>query len=610
MSAKSTVYMIRLGLPVVAVVLYFAVSSQSKPANLRPYSVQMHVHGSMSEGSGSMRASNIQARKIGLDVLWWSDHDWRMAYHTYADGYDFEADGLAQTVPVPYAPGTDMKQVEGRETKMDVELSPARDNGEVTDSVARISAERASLGKKSFEVAAAAPAGTSTFQNFFYTIDASRRRMKRSLASRVRVDISIYPEFEPDKERMAGLCVTLSQQPPDMQVGSLYYVLTGLSDSELKKLETPHTRFVRLDFKPNQWNKYTLDLTADATRLGLGGEDNSLGFASFGVMTKGRRARAFFDNYRIIHQIKSEALRAEARRMAAELQKEFGVINYIGQELSYQAHLNPLGEHVPMIDYVKHPLGLDPAETVDFVHRNGGIVSLNHIFGTSKPPKGVNPKDPESVRKYEDKRIGELVPTHCYGADIFEVGYPVRVLKMTSFLRVWDTLSNSGTYVVANGVSDTHTSTGGWLSGNNFVSWVWAQSPSMADLIDGFRRGAVYFGDPAKFKGRVMLVTGDGHGMGQVVITQKPKHSVRISMEGLPAGARVRTVTAGKYGREFTAAGGKFEQTVDVDTAARTFFRVEAYLADGHPLVFSNPIYFLPSEPAEKISPFKKAVCR
>ena len=101
---------IRLALPVGMAALYFAARMSSAPENLHPYSVQMHLHGSMSEGSGSMRGANVQAKKIGLDVLWWTDHDWRMAYHTYADGYDFEADGLSADRPVPYPPGTDLNR--------------------------------------------------------------------------------------------------------------------------------------------------------------------------------------------------------------------------------------------------------------------------------------------------------------------------------------------------------------------------------------------------------------------------------------------------------------------------------------------------------------------
>ena len=87
---------------------WFAQRSASAPENLKAVSVQMHLHGSMSEGTGSMRGANVQAKKLNLDVLWWTDHDWRIAYHTYADGYDFEADDLSDRPlrAVPAGPRT------------------------------------------------------------------------------------------------------------------------------------------------------------------------------------------------------------------------------------------------------------------------------------------------------------------------------------------------------------------------------------------------------------------------------------------------------------------------------------------------------------------------
>ena len=331
--------------------------------------------------------------------------------------------------------------------------------------------------------------------------------------------------------------------------------------------------------------------------------------ASFGVLSRGTRVRAFFDSYRIVHQIRSEPLRDEARRMAKALEKEFGTTNYISQELSYQAHLNPFGEHVPMIDYVRHPAGLTPLETVQFVHANGGVLSINHIFGTSRAPKGVDVDDPASARAYEDKRYKNLLSEKAYGADILEVGYPSRVLPMTSFLRVWDELSKEGVYIAADGVSDTHTSNGGWFNGNNFVTWIWAQSKSIPDLVDGLHRGAMYFGNPVEYKGELRLTTDDGHQMGQIVVTQKAEHNIRIAISKLPAGARIRTVMNGVYGEAFTASGPAFEKTVKVASAARNFFRVEAYTADNRPLVFSNCIYFRPDDSGE-IDRFKKTLCK
>ncbi|MCL4402633.1 MAG: hypothetical protein M1436_08235 [Acidobacteria bacterium] len=533
-------------------------------AGLRPYSVQVHLHGSMSEGPGSMRGGNEQARKLGLDVLWWSDHDWRVSYHTFASGYDFES----TRVPLAGAPG-----------QMTITLAPHKGNGKVADTVARLSAEKAVQGRQSFEIGAAG-AQPGAFQAFFYELGATRMRMKRALASRVEVEFAVYPEIEADKRTMAGVRFDLSQQPPAFERGAIIYVLTGLSQAELDKLSTPSLKYVRLDFKLHQWNRYRVNLTKDARRLGLGGEDNSMGAVSFGVLSTGQRARAFFDDFRIHHALAGEALRQEARRITAALEKEYGVTNYMGQEFSYLAHLNPLGD-VPMIDHSQHPNGLTAAEAVAFAHHYGGIISLNHYFGG----RG------DALRK----RIGELKAAHAFGADLLECNPG----QLENFLAAWDELSAAGIYLTGDGVSDSHTSTAGWFEGRNFVSWVWARSKSQADLVDGFRRGEVYFGDPAAFHGEVSLSTADGHRMGEVIATAKPSHTVRVRITGLPAGARVRAMVAGAPRAE-TTAQGDFQTEVTLNTAARTFLRVEARTAAGKPLVFSNPIFFVPAAEAAK----------
>ena len=47
------------------------------------YSMAMHVHSSFSEQSGSMDAQLFQASTNTIDVLWWTDHDFRMSGRGY-----------------------------------------------------------------------------------------------------------------------------------------------------------------------------------------------------------------------------------------------------------------------------------------------------------------------------------------------------------------------------------------------------------------------------------------------------------------------------------------------------------------------------------------------
>jgi hypothetical protein len=48
---------------------------------------------------------------------------------------------------------------------------------------------------------------------------------------------------------------------------------------------------------------------------------------------------------------------------------------------------------------------------------------------------------------------------------------------------------------------------------------------------------------------------------------------------------------------------------VRVVTSTPAFVRVEAFTADGRPLVFSNPIYFR-TDSSAPVSEFKRVVCR
>lgn len=43
----------------------------------------MHIHGSFSEGMASYGAHLRQPRRTGVNVIWWTDHDFRVAAHGY-----------------------------------------------------------------------------------------------------------------------------------------------------------------------------------------------------------------------------------------------------------------------------------------------------------------------------------------------------------------------------------------------------------------------------------------------------------------------------------------------------------------------------------------------
>jgi hypothetical protein len=55
-----------------------------------PVTMAMHLHGSFSEGTASMDAHLQQAQRLGVDVLWWTDHDFRVAALGYRQAVRFD----------------------------------------------------------------------------------------------------------------------------------------------------------------------------------------------------------------------------------------------------------------------------------------------------------------------------------------------------------------------------------------------------------------------------------------------------------------------------------------------------------------------------------------
>ena len=73
-----------LGVPLLAGCTAPARPSAGPPTGTGdPVSVAMHLHSSFSEGTASMAAHLDQARRLGVDVLFWTDHDFRVSAQGY-----------------------------------------------------------------------------------------------------------------------------------------------------------------------------------------------------------------------------------------------------------------------------------------------------------------------------------------------------------------------------------------------------------------------------------------------------------------------------------------------------------------------------------------------
>lgn len=591
-----------------------------EPEPVRPgvYGVQLHVHGSMSEGPASMRAHAAAAERLGgaVDVIWWTDHDWRIAGHTYVTGFDFEQ-GLSEFEAAPTA--LKLSQFDGREPLPGWargEVRPGDDAGGTDSfrkgfSVRRMPAPDARLtlqaserearsGRRSLHLALdAPPTGRDALVLGF---ESDRRRHIASLASGVVLRLSILPVVVTGDVRFS-LRIALSQPLPGER-NAMEFLLTPAAaaappgEATLEWREPagegdPRTRVATIPVptEPGVWNDWQLDLTGLATRHGLGGIDNSLVDLSLVVeVADGGRFEAYVDALGIDRAVLGEPLLAKEREMARDLTTGT-LTHHVGQEISYAAHLNAFGMAVPLADAERHPHGLSPTEAVEWAHAHGGLVSLNHSFGTEYTM--ISHRFPRS-RAALDASIERLIEQRAFGVDLLEVGYRSRGHGLAAFLELWDGLSRAGIPLVGIGVSDSHDADVGWSEGpNNFITWIHADSVAEPDLLAGLRAGRAFFGDPTLFDGVLDLVSEAGARMGDVVAVDVGPQVVEVRADGLRAGQSVRVIQDGEVLAVHAAGQTTLRARHTLGVTRPTFVRIEV-VADGEPVALSNPIHFIP----------------
>ena len=164
----------------------------------QPYSVAMHMHGSFSEGMGSMEWHAAQAAALGLDVLWWTDHDWRVAEWQHTRRFDFEAavwDAALQRITEP----DDAYPFQDR--WWDVGSSPT---ASVVDTLA-------SEGSRCMRLAYQDAFNWPSFRVAFLKQVSERFHNMYQLGARVRLHFAVFPEsFDPQDAKFV-LEVRLSE---------------------------------------------------------------------------------------------------------------------------------------------------------------------------------------------------------------------------------------------------------------------------------------------------------------------------------------------------------------------------------------------------------------
>ncbi|MFM8410049.1 MAG: hypothetical protein ACKOCT_07205 [Alphaproteobacteria bacterium] len=598
-----------------------APASVAERAPERPWSVQLHVHGSYSEGVGSIDSHSWEATDVGADAIWWSDHDFRVDSYRHPATFGFEdwTEPLDRNEPwkeIDWLPRgrADDREEDAGPAKKGLRREPLRS---LAGGDGAIVADRADEGTHSFRVRAIGSG--PDFGAHLYPLKASRAMFKRPLGSDVSVAISVFPEkIGPDAHGVVE--IGLSEHAPrgdlPMVGHAIRYVLVDASSPARRSGAVAE---IGVAVEPGRWNRIVLPVARDASESfpGVTPGDDSMVSIAIGVESRGgAEASVLFDRFRIEQRLSGAAAWKRQAEVIGDVARDYPRLAELqGSEISYASHhLNEFSLDAGPIDYddvlarvaerrARDPK-LDPGDevariVVDGVHAKGGLVSYNHMYGAPMAGRG------RLVER--DETLEEMVDNRLYGADILEVGYRDRGgHDLADHVGAWDDLAAHGIFPVGVGVSDSH---GGnrqrWrTSPNNFVTWILAPAPTKPDLLEGLRAGRAFFGDVTLFDGSLDMVSDRGFRMGQVVVTDRPQAEISVDVQGLEKGDVLRVVDGGA-GASLAVDAPAFstKRRIPLRPDRATVFRVEADSSKGTAKVLGNPIVFVRSAPEGGVPP-------
>ncbi len=524
----------------------------------------MHLHTCHQPGA-SMESQIYRAHELGMQYIRISDHDVRTGPKQLpADDFDFTR-GV-------------MEIDEGSRRFRRWEHAP--DSPETLPEVR--------FDGKAMGVSAPAGAPVPDWETMSrLQLFASGKRHTVSLLAEVTLQLTL--RFVPTADTRLILDIRLSQRPPEMIPGHLWYVL-----GELPERLPPHTACISL---PGD-GAVTLPLSQDVPKA-LGGEDNVFDTVILTLQRKNGAAVSMeIEALRIAHRLGFEAVVQKQRALAAEIGASYGVHPFVTTEISDAGnHKGCLSTCVPVLDYAAAGYQITNMEAVRHVQRHGGIFAWNHPFEVYKRQTFL----PGELEALIPRHAAELIANRVYGASAMEIGFVESRPPFTlqHHLRLWDLLSLAGIFITGYGDSDSHDSRIGWFDGNNFVAWIAAPEdctfpvPEQA-FLDSLEAGRVFTGDPARFDGRLCFTTRDGAQMGTVHKDRAVE--LTFSCWG-KAGWQCRIILDGVCEQAFPLTGGFFSHDFTLETRHTvSFARCELYDETGRCISLTNPVYVVRSD--------------
>jgi len=559
-------------------------ASAGVAAALQPVSMAMHIHGPFSEGSASFESHLAQARKHGVNVVWWTDHDFRVAAHDHRRVVHFDA----ASEPEGELSWTWARKQDGTLASSTVEFVDAPHSPDDPGRALRLAAT------------GGAGAGgllwyTGTAWNYTYSTCIADTTLQLDLLPEqagpgavflLRMELSHHPARA---GRPAGIHFLRYRFGGVTQAGYGTDGLTGTVD---------------LPVTPGGWNRFTLALADDVRRLwpDLVAEDNSLRNLRIGVSVAAATPASYvvdrlvFDRARRSGQA-GEDLRAEVLDRYRDEYPD--VTHFRSYEVSLVRHLNWYGGDQTLPAFPSPPYRDNDASLtasmVDFLHGHGGIVCWNH---------------PMDVEK-RDTLARLMIERRTLGADLVEIGRD----PLVDLLWVYDVAARNALFFTAVGASDDHDGDDWLAEPERWLTCVWAESTDRAELVRALRKGSAWFTDPARYRGSVDLRIAGRTAMGEVAVTGASSVGVELIATGLPSGSVLELITGvadlagtAKLAPSVTTKrvaatyvkSGRYAVTVRPGTTG-VYVRTQVRTADNAVAAVSNPLWLLRRKPPSGI---------
>jgi predicted metal-dependent phosphoesterase TrpH len=539
------------------------VEAAAATAKVSPVSMATHIHGPFSEGVASYAAHLEQARKYKVDVVWFTDHDFRIAAFGHRQAVHF--DGVEEP---EHGLGWTWKQhVVGKP------------DSHAADFVAAPHSPQDGSGK-ALRLAAAG-GGAVRFEGVAWN----------AMANACVADTELTLDVLPEQVGAGGaltLDVQLSNQPGKGILRVAYHM--GGGNTVTHKADGAQGT-VRLPAKPGVWQRFTFVLRDDIVKLwpDVVAGDNAL----TGLALEVRQGRFVVDRLTFTRSRRAgqagEQLRAEV--IAAVAKQYPDVTQFRALEVSMVRHLNWFGGDLTLPAFPTPPLRDNDAaltgSMVRWLHAHGGLVCWNHPMDVAK----------------RDELAKLIVSQAALGVDLVEIGRD----PLEDLLWVYDVAARNAVFFTAVGGSDDHDATDWAANEEHRISHVWSPTKSRADLLRALSAGAAWFTDLTSYRGAMDLRVGGVSYMGAVLVGTAPV-TVDVSATKLPKGASLEIVT-GTVG-----TGLKPSTTVTVYTSGKrqvklqpgTYVRTQVRLKDKTIAGVSNPLWLLTKAPAAPIPAARK----